>query len=215
MLDLFKQFLSFQKLMKDKLVATFFFLGLVVIAFGFLGNLWHAFENLFGGAPLSAFVLFFAAFFQILFLFVLLRLVSELMIAIFHINDNLSPDGGKGDTAEIDVFETTREAATKAAKSAGEVTKSAYEKTKTKIAERNKDDDDYPDYEDVTPPKSKTKRKPAAKKPAAKKTAAKKAPVKKTVAKKPPIKKKPAAKKPVAKKPTAKKTTTRKRTSKK
>lgn len=204
MLDLFKQFLSFKKLMKDKLVATFFFLGLVVISFGFLGNLWHAFENLFGGAPISAFVLFFAAFFKILFMFVLLRLVSELMIAVFHINDNLSPDGGKGETADIDVFETTRDAANKAAKSAGAATKTAYEKTKTKIAERGKDDDDYPDYDDVTPPKPKAKRKPAAKK-----ATAKKAPAKKTTAKKASVKKAPA------KKPAAKKATTRKRTTKK
>jgi len=202
-LDLFKQFFSFQKLMKDRLVATFFFLGLVVIGFKFLGTLWAAFSNLFSGAPLSGFVLFFAAFFQILFMFVLLRLVSELMIAVFHINDNLSPDGGKSDTADIDVFETTREVANKAAKSAGEVTKSAYEKTKTKISERKKGDDDYPDYDDVTPPKAKpkTKRKPAAKKPIAKK-----APVKRAATKKPPVKK-PAAKKPVVKKPAPKKST--------
>ena len=205
MLDLFKQFLSFQKLMKDKLVAAFFFLGLVVIGFKFLGNLWAAFGNLFDGAPFSAFVMFFAAFFQILFMFVLLRLISELMISVFHINDNLSPDGGKGETADIDVFETTREAATKAAKSAGAVTKTVYEKTKTKIAERGKDDDDYPDYDDVTPPKPKTKTK---RKPAVKKSAAKKAPVKRAT-------KKPAAKKAPAKKTAAKKTTTRKRATKK
>ncbi len=210
MLDLFKQFLSFQKLMKDRLVATFFFLGLVVIAFGFLGDLWHAFENLFDGAPISAFILFFAAFFQILFLFVLLRLISELMIAVFHINDNLSPDGGKGETADIDVFETTRDAANKAAKSASSVTKTAYEKTKTKIAERGKDDDDYPDYDDVTPPKPKAKRKPVAKKTAAKKPAARKAPVKKAAANKAPTKKAPA-KKPAAKKPAARRKTTPKK----
>lgn len=196
MLDLFKQFFSFQKLMKDRLVAAFFFLGLVVIGFKFLGTLWLAFSNLFNGAAGSGLVLFFAAFFQILFMFVLLRLVSELMIAVFHINDNLSPDGGKAETADIDVFETTRDAASKAAKSASEATKSAYEKTKTKIAERSKDDDDYPDYDDVTPPKpkAKPKRKPAAKKPVAKKTTAKK-----------PATKKPAAKKPAAKKPATRK----------
>ena len=200
MLDLFKQFFSFQKLMKDRLVASFFYLGLVVIGFKFLGTLWVAFSNLFNGAPGSGLVLFFAAFFQILFMFVLLRLVSELMIAVFHINDNLSPDGGKSETAEIDVFETTREAATKAAKSASVATKSALEKTKTKIAERGKDDeDDYPDYEDDTPPEPKPVKKPAAKKSpvkkkSVKKTAAKKVPAKKTVTKK-PTPKKPAPKK--------------------
>ncbi|MCF6221179.1 MAG: DUF4282 domain-containing protein [Robiginitomaculum sp.] len=205
MLDLFKQFFSFQKLMKDRLVAAFFFLGLVVIGFKFLGTLWAAFSNLLNGAAGSGFVLFFAAFFQILFMFVLLRLISELMIAIFNINDNLSPDGGKSDTADIDVFETTREAATKAAKSASEATKSAIEKTKTKIAERAKDDgDDYPDYDDVTPPQPKTRAK-AKPKPAAKKTAPKKTATKRTAAKKKPAAKKPAAKKPSTRKATPKK----------
>lgn len=198
MLDLFKQFFSFQKLMKDRLVAAFFFLGLVVIGFKFLGRLWAAFNSLFSGAAGSGLVLFFAAFFQILFMFVLLRLISELMIAVFHINDNLSPDGGKSETADIDVFETTRDAATKAAKSASAATKSAYEKTKTKIAERAKDDDDYPDYDDITSPKPKAK--PKAKLKAKRKPAAKNPAVKKTAVKAPTVRKKPVKKKPVPKK---------------
>lgn len=203
MLDLFKQFFSFKKLMKDRLVASFFYLGLVVICFEFLGDLWLAFNNLFNGAAGSGLILFFAAFFKILFLFVLLRLVSELMVAVFHINDNLSPDGGKSETADIDVFEATRDAATKAAKSASIVTKSAIEKTKTKISERGKDDeDDYPDYEDDTPPKP-------TKKPTAKKPTAKKAPTKKAASKKVSVKKAPAKKAPVKKKP-VRKTATKK-----
>ena len=204
MIDLFKQFFSFQKLMKDRLVASFFYLGLVVIGFTFLGNLYRAFRNLFRGDLSSGLVQFFAAFFQILLFFVLLRLISELMIAIFHINDNLSPDGGKSETADIDVFETSRDAATKAAKSASEATKSAIKKTKSKIAERGKDDDadDYPDYDDVTPSKPATK-KSATKRSVAKKAATKKAATKKPVTRKPATKK-PAAKKPAAKKPPAK-----------
>ena len=210
MLDLFKQFFSFKKLMKDRLVASFFYLGLVVIAFKFLGTLWIAFSNLFNGAAGSGLVLFFAAFFQILFMFVLLRLVSELMVAVFHINDNLSPDGGKSETAEIDVFETTREAATKAAKSASVATKSALEKTKTKIAERGKDhDDDYPDYEGDATPEPKPVKKPAAKKTAPKKSQVKKSPAKKPATKKPATKKaapkKAPVKKAAPKKPAAKK----------
>ncbi len=204
MFDLFKQFFSFQKLMKDRLVAAFFFLGLVVIGFKFLGTLWAAFSNLFSGAAGSGLVLFFAAFFQILFMFVLLRLISELMMAIFSINDNLSPDGGKSYTADIDVFETTKEAAAKAAKSASAVTKSAIEKTKTKISERGKDDDDdYPDYDDVTTDKPKTRPKtkhsPAAGKTTTKKTTTKKV-VKKPAAKKPAVKRATPRKKPAPKK---------------
>jgi len=197
MLDLFKQFFSFKKLMKDRLVAAFFFLGLVVVVVSFFSALGDAFSAFGDGKFLGGLGLFFAAFFKILFLFVSLRLISELMIAIFHINNNLSPDGGKSDTADIDVFETTREAATKAAKSATSATKSAIEKTKTKLAERNNDDDDYPDYEDTVPPK---RRKTAAKKTTARKTVTRKPAAKK------PAKRKPATKKAAAKKPTTRKT---------
>ncbi len=202
MLDLFKQFFSFKKLMKDRLVAAFFFLGLVVVVVSFLSTLGSAFAAFGKGYFLGGLGLFLAAFFKILFLFVTLRLISELMIAIFHINNNLSPDGGKSDTADIDVFETTREAATKAAKSASSATKSAYEKTKTKLAERGKDDDeDYPDYEDTAPPKPK---RPAVKKPVARKTTRKPA-AKKTTARKTATRKKPAAKKPAPRKTPPKK----------
>jgi len=185
--------------MKDRLVAAFFFLGLVIVVIAFFDRLLTSF-SLIGDSQLkSGFALFFKAFFQIVFSFISLRLISELMIAVFNIKDSLAPDGGKSDTADIDVLETTKSAVAKAAKTTSSATKSAYEKTKTKLAERGHDDDDdgddYPDYDDPTPPKkAPVKRKPAAKKSVAKKPAAKK-----------PVAKKAAAKKPVAKKPAAKK----------
>lgn len=216
MIKLFKQFFSFEKLMKDRLVKSFFFLGLVVIGLKFFGTIMLAFgmmnHSFFQGLGVLVIALF-----QPLFLFVGLRLVCELMVALFEINDNLAPDGGKSNTADIDVFETAKDAASKAAHSASTATKSVVDKTKTKINERKGDQadtgvDDYADYEDTPPPKpivKKTVRKRTAKKAtpapkvytkksAAKKTV-KKAAVKKTV-KKPAVKKTTAKKKPTTKK---------------
>ncbi len=216
-MDLIKQFFSFDKLMKDRLVAAFFYLGLVIVVMKFLGTIRDGFQMM-DQSVAGGFGLLLWAFFQILFLFILLRLVAELMIAIFHINDNLSPDGGKADTADIDVIVVARDAATKAAKSASVVTKSVVDKTRSKISEIREDDDEdedhYADYEDPMPkPATKTRtvkktpaktaqaKKPASTKPAAAKPAAAKAGAAKTQARKTPAAK-PAVKKP-AKKPTA------------
>ncbi len=194
MLDLFKQFFSFKKLMKDRLVTAFFYLGLVVIVVSFLGTIAAAFALLgfsFGGGI----GLLLMAFFKILFLFIGLRLSCELMVTIFHINNNLSPDGGKSDTATIDVIETTKDAAARAAKNASSATKSMVDKTKSKLAERQDKSDDYPDYEDTTPRKPARKKARAKKKPVVRKSAAKKPAPKKAPARKPAARKKPAAKK--------------------
>lgn len=203
MMDLFRQFFSFDKMMKDRLVTAFFFLGLVVVVLSFFSTIAAGFSRM-GHDFISGFGLLLFAFFQILLLFVGLRLACELMIAVFHINNNLSPDGGKSDTAELDPVEAAREAATKAAKSATSATRNVVEKTKSRFADDDETpaEDVYPDYEDPTPPK-RVRKKPAPKEPAAKKTTAKA-----TTAKK------PAAKKAPAKKPAAKKTTTRRTTKK-
>ena len=194
MLELFKQFFSFKKLMKDRLVASFFYLGLVVIAATFLSTIKLAFA-LMGHSFFGGLIMLLVALFTILFLFVGLRLACEMMVTLFKINDNLSPDGGKSDTADIDVFETAKDAAAKAAQSASSATKSVVDKTKTKLNERKDGgDDDHPDYDDPTP-------KPARKKPAAKRKPA----AKKTTARKTTAKRKPAAKKTTRKKPAAKK----------
>ena len=194
MLELFKQFFSFKKLMKDRLVASFFYLGLVVIAATFLSTIKLAFA-LMGHSFFGGLIMLLVALFTILFLFVGLRLACEMMVTLFKINDNLSPDGGKSDTADIDVFETAKDAAAKAAQSASSATKSVVDKTKTKLNERKDGgDDDHPDYDDPTP-------KPSRKKPAAKRKPA----AKKTTARKTAAKRKPAAKKTTRKKPAAKK----------
>ncbi len=215
MIDLFKQFFSFKKLMKDRLVASFFYLGLVVIAVTFLSTILASF-SLMGHSFLAGIAMFIGAFFSILFLFIGLRLACEMMVTLFRINDNLSPDGGKSDTADIDVFGTAKDAATKAAQSASSATKSVVEKTKTKINERKDahEDDNYPDYEDTTPAKP-ARKKPTAKKPVKKKTTPRKVLAKKSVTAKATTRKKTPAKKTTAKKAPTKKRVVKKATKKK
>ena len=210
MMDLLKQFLSYDKLMKDRLVKAFFFLGLVVIVLSFLGTLLNSFAVMGNGYFLKGLALFLGAFIRIVLLFVGLRLACELMIAIFHINNNLSPDGGKSEMAELDPVEAAREAAAKAAKTATSATKTVVSKTKSRFGDNDEPDSDdvYPDYEDPTPPK-RVRKKPATK-PAAKtasttkKTAVKKAPAKKTTTTRKTAAKTTTTKKPAAKKPARK-----------
>jgi len=206
MMDLLRQFLKFDKLMKDRLVAAFFFVGLASIVLFFLSDLRTSFSVM-GRHFFDGLILFVIAFFKILALFVTLRLLCELAIAIFHINNNLSPDGGKSEMAELDPVEAAREIAQKAAKTASSRTKTVVEKTRSRFSDDDDDDADdvYPDYEDPTPPK-RTRKKPVAKPAAAtKKPAAKKAPAKKTTTTRKTAAKKTTAKKPAAKKPAAKK----------
>jgi len=213
MLDIFKQFFAFNKLMKDKLVAAFFLLSCIAIGLRFFETVVSAFSRM-RFSFLEGFYQFLTAFFWIAIWFIALRLACELMVAIFHINDNLSPDGGKSETSDLDPMEAAREAASLAARTASSATKSVVEKTKTKLAERRDGDaadidDVYPDYDDTTPVKKPAVKKTAAKKTAAKKTAVKKPAVKKSAAKK------TTAKKTVAKKTTAKKTPAKKSPAKK
>ena len=197
--------------MKDRLVASFFYLGLVVIAVAFLSTILASF-SLMGHSFFAGIAMFIGAFFSILFLFIGLRLACEMMVTLFAINDNLAPDGGKSSTADIDVFETAKDAATKAAHSASTATKSVVDKTKTKINERKGDQtdtgvDDYADYEDTPPPK------PIVKKTVRKRTVKKAKPAPKVYTKKPVAKKtvKKATPKKTVRKPTVKKTTAKKK----
>ena len=204
-MELLKQFMSFNKLMKDRLVAAFFLLGLVWIGINFLESFFRGLGLIGGHFDLK---LSLYAFFEILLYFVVLRLICELMIAIFHINNNLSPDGGKSEMADLDPIEAAREAAERAAKTARSATKTVVDKTKSRLSDSD-DGDEFPDYDDPTPPDPKPapkpSPKPAAKKPAAKKPAAKKPAAKPAAAKKAPVKK-AAAKKTTTKKPAAKTT---------
>jgi len=64
---------------------------------------------------------------KILLALVSFRLVSEIAIAIFRINDNLSPDGGKSELVDIDPVEEARKAAELAAARTREATRSVSE----------------------------------------------------------------------------------------
>ena len=138
MKNLINFFFSFDKLMKEKLVIAFFWLALIVAGLNFFSDALSAIKL----GPLAAVVEFIIFFGSILLTLVALRLICELAVALFRINDNLSPDGGKSETANIDPIVEARKAAEAAAlrardlsKTAGEkasaATKSAVDKTKS------------------------------------------------------------------------------------
>ena len=138
MKNLINFFFSFDKLMKEKLVIAFFWLALIIAGLNYFSDALSAIKL----GPLASVVEFVLFFGSILLTLVTLRLICELAVALFRINDNLSPDGGKSETANIDPIAETRKAAEAAAlkardlsKTAGEkasaATKSAVEKTKS------------------------------------------------------------------------------------
>lgn len=178
-------FFSFDKLMKEKLVIAFFWLSLIAVTIEFVGD---ALDNI-GLDPLdwlTDFVGFFVAF---LLWVIGIRLLCEIGIAIFRINDNLSPDGGKSETADIDPIEE----ALKAARAAEEAAKKATASARSAIV-RTKSDSGKPAPKTQSKPAPETKKEAPAKKPAEK-----------------PEEKKTPPKKPAAKTSTAKKTTTAKK----
>lgn len=131
MKDLLNFFISFDKLMKEKLVKAFYWLALILIVMKFasqvLDKIWLD--------PIAHIIMFFAFFVKFLFAIVSLRLVAEIAIAIFRINNNLSPDGGKSETADIDPIEEARRAGEEAAKRAREASSSVVQRTKSAAAD--------------------------------------------------------------------------------
>ena len=117
-------FFSFDKLMKEKLIVPFFWLSIILTALYFSTIL---LETIWLG-PLAKVLNLGTFVVAIVFSLVGIRLVCELMVAIFRINNNLSPDGGKSETADIDPMIEARKAAEAAAVRAREVTKTAGEK---------------------------------------------------------------------------------------
>ncbi len=179
MKNLINFFFSFDKLMKEKLVLPFFWLAVIALGLFFFETALDAISL----GPLAAIVNFFEFFVTILLALVIVRLMCELAVAVFRINDNLSPDGGKSETANIDPMAEARKVAEAAAVRAREVTKTAGEKTQaaTKSARESMNTTSAkasqvtkPAANDVKVPPS---RKTAPKNPAAK--PAKSVPVKK------------------------------------
>ena len=124
MKNLLNFFFSFDKLFKEKLIVPFFWLAIIVWGLGF-------FESFLAGinlGPLAFIVKIVGNIITILLALVSFRLVSEVAIAIFRINDNLSPDGGKSELVDIDPIEEARKAAEHAAARTREATRSVSEK---------------------------------------------------------------------------------------
>ena len=214
MKNLLNFFFSFDKLFKEKLVVPFFWLAIIFFGIEILIEAVDAVQL----EPLLWIIVPVFGLVKILFTLVSIRIVAELIVAGFRINDNLSPDGGKSELADIDpVAEArkaaelaaakTREATKKMRENVGEMSENVQGKAKAATASVREKADDFKaktkldkviDAEIIEP-------KPAAK-AAAKK--AKAAPKKAAASspKKPTIKK-PTAKKTTAKKPAAKRST--------
>ena len=124
MKNLINFFFSFDKLFKEKLIVPFFWLALVVVGLAFIEEAFRAIKL----PPLGA-IAGFINFFALLLLALLsIRIVAELAVALFRINDNLSPDGGKSELADIDPIAEARKAAEIAAARTREATRSVSEK---------------------------------------------------------------------------------------
>lgn len=138
MKNLLNFFFSFDKLFKEKLIVPFFWLAIIVWGLAF-------FESFLAGinlGPLAFIVKIIGNIITILLALVIFRLLAELATAIFRINDNLSPDGGKSELVDIDPIAEARKAAEMAAARTREATKSVGEKASaaTKSVRENVDD---------------------------------------------------------------------------
>lgn len=127
MSNLINFFFSFDKLMKEKLVIAFYWLAIIVGGMNFLSEALRSIRL----GPLATLIDIIIFFGTILLSLVTLRLLSEIAVAIFRINNNLSPDGGTSETANIDPIAEARRAAENAANAARDMSKSAVDRTKT------------------------------------------------------------------------------------
>lgn len=139
MKNFFNFFFSFDKLFKEKLIVPFFWLALIVMALAYSAEILDTISLDLLAAGLG-FIGFWA---EVLLVLISIRIVSEIFVAIFRINDNLSPDGGKGELADIDPVGEARKAAELAASRTREMTKTATDKamsaTSTKSVEASTD----------------------------------------------------------------------------
>ena len=127
MSNLINFFFSFDKLMKERLVLPLFWL--VVIYFG-LNQLSEIFDAI-GIDFLDGTLDFINLFVGFVAIFVGSRLALELAVAIFRINDNLSPDKGVSETADIDPVAEARRAAEDAARRARLAASNTLDKTQS------------------------------------------------------------------------------------
>lgn len=177
---------------KEKLIVPFFWLALIYFGLKFLIEAVDTVQL----DPLLWIIVPVFGLVKVLFTLVSVRIVAELIVAGFRINDNLSADGGKSELADIDPIAEARKAAETAAartreatktmrENVGEMSENVQDKAKAATASvREKADDlksktglDKATDETSSAPKVANDKTPA--KPAAKKTAARKAAPKK------------------------------------
>ncbi len=147
--NLINFFFSFDKLMKEKLVIAFYWLAIIVGGLNFFSEALRSIRL----GPLASLVDFVIFFGTILLSLVALRLISEIAVAIFRINNNLSPDGGTSETANIDPIAEAKKAAEHAALRARDMSKTALDKTKSAAGSAK---DTVEDFADSTVEKTKS-----------------------------------------------------------
>ena len=123
MKNLLNFFFSFDKLFKEKLIVPFFWLAIIYFGIKFLIEAVDTVQL----DPLLWIIVPVFGLIKILFTLVSIRIVAELIVAGFRINDNLSPDGGKSELADIDPVVEARKAAELAAAKTREATKTMRE----------------------------------------------------------------------------------------
>ena len=127
MSNLINFFFSFDKLMKERLVLPLFWLVVIYFGINQLSEIFDAIGIDFLDGTLD-FINLFVGFVAI---FVGARLALELAVAIFRINDNLSPDKGVSETADIDPVAEARRAAEDAARRARLAASNTLDKTQS------------------------------------------------------------------------------------
>ena len=125
MSNLIHYFSSFDKLMKEKLVLPLFWLLVILVGIALLSEVFDAI----GVDVLDDILDFINLFVTFIAALVGVRLLCELAVAIFRINDNLSPDHGVSETADIDPVAEARRAAEDAARRARLAADQAMERT--------------------------------------------------------------------------------------
>lgn len=138
MKNLLNFFFSFDKLFKEKLIVPVFWLAIIHYGLKFLVQAVDAVQL----DPLNWVIEPVGFFVKIIFTLLVIRIVAELVVAIFRINDNLSPDKGRSELADIDPVAEARKAAEMAAARTREATKTVSEKASaaTKSVRDNVDD---------------------------------------------------------------------------
>ena len=127
MSNLVHYFSSFDKLMKERLVAPLFWLLVLYLGLVLLSEVF----DIIGIDSFDAIIDFVNLFLAFLVVVVAVRVVCELAVAIFRINDNLSPDKGVSSTADIDPVAEARRAAEDAARRARQAADQAMERTQS------------------------------------------------------------------------------------